>query len=117
MTELAKDLRFDATTANFLFCIVLIDFLFCTSAAPRDFLIGTVDFIGTGDFLFSLLALEDLVGAFTPIVFGVILIFGDFMAEKLVSMFAVEVTLGTNGIPVCGTGVLKSEVLDLVSLF
>ena len=81
-----------------------------------DFLAGTT----RGDFRTFSFPVLVLPGTFKVFSFCVLfaVVLGDFMAEKLVFILAVDVTFGTNGTPVCGTGVLKSVVLDLsASLF
>ena len=97
--ELDSDFRFDAATAIFLFCEMPMDFLLSSPTVPRDFLEGAM----RGDFrMFSFPTLDGFTSSLTGAVLGVLVLdmAGDFIAEKFVFIFAVEVTLGTNGISV-----------------
>ena len=95
--ELDSDFRFAAATAIFLFCEMPMDFLLSSATVPRDFLEGAM----RGDFrMFSFPILDGFTGSLTGAVLGVLVldVAGDFIAEKFVFIFAVEVTLGTNGV-------------------
>ena len=108
--ELDSDFRFAVATAIFPFCEMPMDFLLSSATVPREFLEGAM----RGDFrMFSFPILDGFTGSLTGAVLGVLVldVAGDFIAEKFVFIFAVEVTLGTNGISALATGVLKSVAL------
>ena len=95
--ELDSDFRFAAATAIFLFCEMPADFLLDSPTTPIDVLEGAV----RGDFrMFSFPTLDGFTGSLAVTVLGVLVfgVVGDFIAEKFVFIFAVEVTLGTKGI-------------------
>ena len=75
------------------------DFLLSSPTVPEDLLETAI----RGDFrMFSFPILDGFTGPLTGTVLGVLGldVAADFIAERFVSMFAVDVTLGTNGTPV-----------------